>query len=89
MFAFPHTDRIVDLILTREKRGKHYGTVVLAEGIAELLPDAFIATLPRDDHGHLSLGRIDLGKLMARLVTERHRERTGRTKKVTGVHSRN
>src|SRR3984885_185363 len=27
-------DRIVDLILTREKRGKHYGTVVLAEGLA-------------------------------------------------------
>src|SRR4051794_7089773 len=33
-------DRIVDLILTRERRGKHYGTVVLAEGLAEMLPAA-------------------------------------------------
>src|SRR5689334_20196692 len=30
-------DRIVDLIVAREKRGKHYGTVVLAEGLAEML----------------------------------------------------
>src|SRR5580704_5110473 len=33
-------DRIVDLIAHREKRGKHYGTVVLAEGLAEMLPVA-------------------------------------------------
>ena len=78
-------DRIVDLILTREKRGKHYGTIVLAEGLAELLPDAFIAGLPRDEHGHLSLGRLDLGKLVSKLVAERHLERTTRKKKVTSV----
>ena len=79
------TDRIVDLILSREKRGQHFGTVVLAEGLAELLPDAFIETLPRDEHGHISLGRIDLGKLVARLVCDRHLERTGRAKKVIGI----
>ena len=33
-------DRISDLILTRERRGKHYGTIVLAEGLAEMLPNA-------------------------------------------------
>src|SRR4029434_1318404 len=55
-------DHIVDLILAREKRGKHYGTVVLAEGIAELLPKSFVEGMPRDEHGHLSLGRMDLGK---------------------------
>jgi ATP-dependent phosphofructokinase / diphosphate-dependent phosphofructokinase len=79
-------DRIVDLILTREKRhDKHYGTVVLAEGIAELMPDSFLQTLPRDEHGHISLGRIDLGKLVARLVGDRYEKRTGRKKKLTGV----
>src|SRR5690606_18906800 len=31
-------DQIVDLIIYREKRGKHYGTIVLAEGLVELLP---------------------------------------------------
>jgi 6-phosphofructokinase len=78
-------DRIVDLILTREKRGKHYGTVVLAEGLAELLPASFTDGLGRDDHGHISLGKIDLGKLVAQLVSARHLERTERKKKLTGV----
>ncbi len=79
-------DRLVDLILTREKRhDKHYGTVVLAEGLAELMPQSFLKTLPRDEHGHISLGRLDLGKLIARLVSDRYEKRTGRKKKVTGV----
>ncbi|MBL9016670.1 MAG: 6-phosphofructokinase [Myxococcales bacterium] len=78
-------DRIVDVILAREKRGKHYGTVVLAEGLAEMLPDDDIKDLPRDEHGHLSLGRMDLGKLVALLVARRYEERTKRKKKVTGL----
>ena len=78
-------DKIVDLILAREKRGKHYGTVVLAEGLAELCTPAFLEGLPRDEHGHISLGKIDLGKLVARMVADRHLERTGRKKKLTGV----
>jgi ATP-dependent phosphofructokinase / diphosphate-dependent phosphofructokinase len=78
-------DRIVDLILTRERRSKFYGTVVLAEGLAELLPASTLESLPRDEHGHISLGRIDLGKLMARTVAERYEKRTGRRKKLAGV----
>src|SRR4029079_1682705 len=39
-------DRIVDLVIAREKRGKHYGTVVLAEGLAEMLPEDEIKNLP-------------------------------------------
>jgi 6-phosphofructokinase 1 len=78
------TERIVDLILTRERRGKHYGTVVLAEGLSELLPETQLRSLPRDEHGHISLGRIDLGKLVAKLVADRYEQRTGRRKKLTG-----
>jgi len=78
-------DRIVDLILTRERRGKHYGTVVLAEGLAEMLPPSQIRDLPRDEHGHLSLGRIDVGRLVAQKVQQRYAESTGRKKKVTGL----
>jgi 6-phosphofructokinase 1 len=78
-------DRIVDLILTRESRGKHYGTIVLAEGLAELLPESHLGGVPRDEHGHVSLGRVDIGKLVAELGSERFRARTGRTKKLTGV----
>jgi len=78
-------DRIVDLIQARERRGKHYGTVVLAEGLTEMLPESQISNLPRDEHGHLSLGRIDLGKLVAQLVTKRYEQRTKRKKKATGL----
>lgn len=78
-------DRIVDLILTRERRGKRYGTVVLAEGLAELLPESELGGVPRDEHGHVSLGRVDIGKLAAERVMRRFAERTGRKKKVTGV----
>jgi 6-phosphofructokinase 1 len=78
-------DRVVDLMIAREKRGKHYGTVVLAEGLAEMLPEDQIKNLPRDEHGHLSLGRIDLGKLVAQKATARYAERTGGKKKVTGL----
>lgn len=79
-------DKIVDLILMREERfGKSYGTVVLAEGLSELLPQEVVDTLPRDEHGHIGLGRIDLGKVVAELVAKRHLERTGHKKKVTGV----
>jgi 6-phosphofructokinase 1 len=79
------TERLVELIIFRERRGKHYGTVVLAEGLAEMLPAATVRDLPRDDHGHLSLGRIDLGKLIAQLVGKRYEAKTGRKKKVTGL----
>lgn len=78
-------DRVVDLILTRERRGKHYGTVVVAEGLSELLPQSFLENLPRDEHGHISLGRIDLGKFLAQMVANRYEQRTGRRKKLAGV----
>ncbi|MCA9530335.1 MAG: 6-phosphofructokinase [Myxococcales bacterium] len=78
-------DRIVDVMLARERRGKHYGTVVLAEGLAELLPHTELGATPRDEHGHIALGSLDLAKVMAAVVAERYAARTGRRKKTTGV----
>ncbi|MEE9385474.1 MAG: 6-phosphofructokinase [Nannocystaceae bacterium] len=78
-------DRIVDLMLTREERDKHYGTVVLAEGISELLADEFLKDAERDEHGHVALSEIPLGKMVASAVRKRYENRTGRKKKVTGV----
>jgi 6-phosphofructokinase 1 len=79
------TDRVVDLIIERERRGKLYGTVVLAEGLAELLSEDYLAHVVRDEHGHVSLGRVDIGRLVARLASERYEERMGKPKKVTGL----
>lgn len=78
-------DRIVDVIETRERRGKHSGVVVLAEGLAEMLPMDQLEGVPRDAHGHISLGRLDLGKLVAERVQARFAERLGRKKAVKGL----
>lgn len=78
-------DRIIDLILTREKRKKHYGTVVLAEGLAEHLSEKHLEGVPRDEHGHISLGNVSLGKMVADRVAKRYEERTGRKKKLNGL----
>ncbi len=78
-------DRVVDLVVAREARGKKYGTVVLAEGLAELLPESYLRGVARDEFGHVSLGKIDIGKLVAKVAAERYAARTGREKKLTGV----
>ncbi len=76
-------DRVVDLMLVREERdGKHYGLVVLAEGLAEHLPEAFLRGVGRDEHGHISLGKLDLGKIVAAVVADRYRLRRGVDRKV-------
>ncbi len=78
-------DRIVDLVEAREARGKHYGTIILAEGLAEMLPESHLRGIARDEHGHVSLGKIDIGKLVAKLASDRFEARNGRPKKLTGV----
>ena len=76
-------DRIIDLIISREERDrKHYGTVVLAEGLAEALPESYIAGVHRDEHGHLSLGKVNLAEMMATVIAERYKARTGEPKKM-------
>lgn len=79
------TDRILNLIDKREQRKKYYGTVVLAEGLAEMLADKYLAGIPRDEHGHISLGNINLGKMVAERVGKAYETRTGKAKKVTGL----
>ncbi|MCB9677293.1 MAG: 6-phosphofructokinase [Alphaproteobacteria bacterium] len=78
-------DAIVDCMVAREMRGRHSGTIVVAEGIGEMLPEKALKGVQRDDHGHISLGKLDLHRLLAEIVKDRFKERTGRAKKVTGV----
>jgi 6-phosphofructokinase 1 len=79
-------DRIVLMILSREQHeNKHYGVVVLAEGLAEVFPERMIRGVDLDEHGHISIGKLDFGKIIAHLVAEEYERRTGRKKKVTGL----
>lgn len=78
-------DRIVDVMLERERRDQFYGTVVLAEGLAELLPDNSVVRMPRDEHGHVRLSAFDLANVVSDRVQTRYEERTGRRKKVRHI----
>jgi len=82
-------DRVVDwivrLMLAREKEEKYFGVIVLAEGLAELLPNQYVRGVPRDEHGHLSISQIDLCDVFSQLVSEGYQAATGRKPKIKGV----
>jgi ATP-dependent phosphofructokinase / diphosphate-dependent phosphofructokinase len=80
------TQKIVRMMRYRqEKQGKEYGVVVLAEGLAEYLSDDVLKDVPRDDHGHISVAHVDLGKMFAKRAAAEYQRQTGAKKKVTGL----
>ena len=60
--------RIVDTMRAREEEGKEFGVIVMAEGLAELLPAKYLKGVPRDEHGHISISQVNLGRMFAKLV---------------------
>ena len=78
-------DHIVDLIRARRARRQRYGVVVLAEGLAEKLPQDFLEATSRDEHGHISLGDVHLGHMVAKMVMKRLSELGIPKVKVNGV----
>jgi 6-phosphofructokinase 1 len=76
---------IVAAMRARERDGKEFGVIVLAEGLAEFLPSDYLKGVPRDDHGHISIAQVDLGRSFARLVADEYRKSTGKSRKVTGL----
>ncbi len=78
-------ERVIRLVHTRAAHGKTYGVVVLAEGLVELLPPHIVEHLPRDEHGMISLGKLNIGKLVSERTQAILRERYGERKKITGV----
>jgi 6-phosphofructokinase len=77
--------RIVKTMRARDAEGKHFGVIVLAEGLSELLPMKYLKGIPRDDHGHISISHVNLGRMFARLVSEEYKRQTGISRKVTGL----
>ncbi len=78
-------DRIMSTILAREKEGKEYGVLVLAEGLVTLLPSEYLEGVPRDDHGHIKISQIQLYDLMCRLLAERYEKATGKQRLFKGL----
>lgn len=77
--------RIVKTMLAREEEGKEFGVIVMAEGLAELLPISYLQGISRDDHGHISIADVNLCQIFAKLVSEAYKEQTGAKRKVTGI----
>jgi 6-phosphofructokinase 1 len=78
--------RIVKTMRLREEvEGKQYGVIVMAEGLAELLPMQYLEGIGRDDHGHISIAEVNLGKMFSKLVADEYKLQTGKARKVNGM----
>jgi 6-phosphofructokinase len=78
-------NRILGTILARENEGKNYGVIVLAEGLAELLPMNYLEGIPRDEHGHIAIADVRMYELFAKLLMDAYTKKTGRKRRVKGL----
>lgn len=89
MHVIMHVDKIVAKMvrkmIRREKEGHPYGVIVVAEGMAEYLPKRYLEGIPRDDHGHIAIASINLGKMLAELIMKAYKAETGGERKVNGL----
>jgi len=77
--------RIVDMMLSRERENKEFGVIILAEGLAEFLPEKYLQGVKRDEHNHIAISQVNLGQRFAQLVRDAYKIRAGRPRKVTGL----
>ena len=78
-------DKMVDMMVAREREGREYGTIVVAEGLAEFLPAKYLEGVSRDDHGHINISAINLASLLSGLLKDAYTARTGKERKVNGL----
>jgi 6-phosphofructokinase 1 len=75
--------RIVLTMTTREREGKEYGVIVIAEGLAELLPEKYLEGIGRDEHGHISIAAVNLHQIFKDLISKEYTAQTGKKRKIT------
>jgi len=77
--------RIVLTMTTREREGKEYGIIVVAEGLAEMLPEKYLEGIGRDPHGHIAVADVGLHDILKQLVSEEYTRQTGKKRKITAL----
>ncbi len=77
--------RIVRTMQARDREGKEFGVIVVAEGLAELLPFQYLEGVPRDDHGHIAISQLNLGRMLAKLVMDEYKKSAGKSRKIVGL----
>ena len=75
--------RIVLTMTTREREGKEYGVIVIAEGLAEMLPEKYLTGIGRDEHGHISISAVNLHDIFCDLISKEYVRQTGKKRKIT------
>lgn len=90
MRAIMNVDEVVKRIVKtmrvrEEKEGKHYGVIVMAEGLAEFLPMSFLKDVPRDEHKHISVAQVNLSRMFARRVADEFKAQVGKERRVIGL----
>lgn len=84
--------KIAEKILLRERYGKYYGVIAVAEGLADRLPERYKPT-ETDKHGNLIFGTAFVGRVLGDRASQIYEEKTGRRKKITykqiGYETRN
>ena len=84
-----NTDKMVELIvravIAREREGKEFGVIVLAEGLAQYMPSRYMEGVTFDDHGNISLSQTNLARNMTKLVEAAYERQTGKKRRVTGL----
>lgn len=73
-------ERVADLVIARAKLGKHYGIVLIPEGLIEFVPELpkevqAQLQMPTDPHGNVQLSAVETEKVCIRLVEEALKKR--------------
>ncbi|MFA4858251.1 MAG: 6-phosphofructokinase [Candidatus Margulisiibacteriota bacterium] len=78
-------EEIIDeIVLPRERQGKDYGVISIAEGLAEKLPPEIVQALRTDRFGHPKFSDARIGDRLASELEQVYRERTGKEKAFKG-----
>lgn len=68
-------DTLVGSMLKRAAQGRRYGVALLAEGLADLVPEEelleHVDDVPRDHHGNVRAARLSVGDILQRAVQKR------------------
>ncbi len=78
-------ERMVKTMERRDREGRSYGVIVVAEGLVEYLPSKYLEGVAQDEHGHYSIANVQFNRILAKMIADSYKRKTGRTRKVIGL----
>jgi 6-phosphofructokinase 1 len=78
-------DKIVRVMIAREREGKEFGVVVVGEGLAQFMPAKYLEGVKFDEHGNISLSQTNLARNLTKLAEAEYERRQHKKRRVTGL----